>query len=189
MNKNICRLTGKKIYLSILRDDDWAVSKYIEWMSNEATALNMEKNNKIIDVSEMPGWCHDSTVSRMGIVYKDGDILIGYCHIEHRAKDMAAWLSINIGNSEYRGKHLGEDVMQVLIKYCFLELGVFSCHLDVLECNKAAIACYEKVGLKVTGRYRKHGFHNGKPHDWLHMDIIDTEFFEIYGEDGQGSNS
>lgn len=189
MNKNICRLMGDKVYLSILRDDEWAIAKYIEWMSNEATALNMEKNNKIIDVSEMPGWCHDSSVSRMGIVYKEGDVLIGYCHIEHRPMDMAAWLSINIGNQEFRGKHLGEEVMKILVKYCFLELGVASCHLDVLECNKAAIHCYEKVGFSVTGRYRKHGFHNGKFHDWLHMDIIDTEFSALYGDNESTGNS
>lgn len=184
MNKNICRLMGENVYLSILRDDDEAIAKYIEWMSNEATAVNMEKNNKIVDISEMPGWCHDDSVFRMGIVHKTGDVLIGYCHIDHRARDMTAWLSINIGDQSYRGKHLGAEVMKILVRYCFMELGVKSCHLDVLESNKVAIACYEKVGFVISGRYRKHGFHNGQFHDWLHMDMIDTEFFYRSDDDG-----
>jgi RimJ/RimL family protein N-acetyltransferase len=176
MNKNICRLNGDNVYLSILRDDEAAIAKYIEWMSNESTALYIEKNSTIVDVSEMPGWVRDHSVMRMGIVYKQKDELIGYCHIDHRTKDMAAWLSVNIGEPQMRGQGLGTEVVGILLKYCFLELGVHSVHLDVLETNTPAVRCYEKAGFTVSGKYREHGMHNGIFHNWLHMDILRNEW-------------
>ena len=51
----------------------------------------------------MPGWVRDHSVMRMGIVLKETDTLIGYCHIDHRTEDMSAWLSINIGEKAVRG--------------------------------------------------------------------------------------
>ena len=37
MSKNICRLDGKQIFLSVLRDDDEAVDLYAKWMSDETS--------------------------------------------------------------------------------------------------------------------------------------------------------
>jgi RimJ/RimL family protein N-acetyltransferase len=183
MDKNICRINGDRVYLSILRDDDEAIMKYVEWMSEEATVVNLEKNNKVVDITRMPGWVHDDSVLRMGIVFKDNDTMIGYCHIDHRAKDFAAWLSINIGESVYRHLGLGKEVIELMCKYCFDELGVHSVHLDVLETNKAAVHCYEKCGFTISGRYRGHGFHNGQFHDWLHMDMLVDEWKDEHSKD------
>jgi RimJ/RimL family protein N-acetyltransferase len=182
MNKNICRINGDRVYLSILRTDDAAISKYVEWMSDEATAVNLEKNNIVVDITRMPGWVADNSVMRMGIVYKRDDNLIGYCHIDHRAKDYAAWLSINIGDKTYRGQGLGKEVIKLMCEYCFSELGVHSVHLDVLSTNKAAIYCYEECGFVISGRYRGHGFHNGHFNDWLHMDMLVDEWYIKHSE-------
>lgn len=114
----------------------------------------------------------------VSIVLKETDKLIGYCHIDHRAKDMAAWLSINIGDKTVRGIGIGSEVMRILLQYCFMVLGVYSVHLDVLETNKPAIKCYEKVGFKVVGRYRGHCYYNRQHLDWLHMDILCNEYLE-----------
>ena len=176
VSKNIPRLECADVNLTILRDDEDAIHKYIEWMSNECTSVNIEKNNIIVDSSAMPGWVSDHSVMRMGIALKKDDILIGYCHIDHRATDHAAWLSVNIGDGRYRGKGYGTQVMNKLVEFCFMELGVHSVHLDVLENNKAAIKCYEKIGFVISGKYRGHGFHNGQFLNWLHMDMLEDEY-------------
>lgn len=176
VSKNIPRLTCKDVFLTILRDDQEAIHKYIQWMSNECTSVNIEKNTKIVDSSDMPGWVTDHSVDRMGIVTREDDKLIGYCHIDHRATDHAAWISINIGEQSYRGKGFGKQVVSKLTEFCFMELGVHSVHLDVLENNEAAIACYEKVGFRKSGVYRGHGFHAGKFLNWIHMDILEDEY-------------
>ena len=178
MSKNVCRLDGDKVFLSVLRDDDEAIQLYEQWMSDETTCVFIEHCHEVIDVTSMPGWVKDNSVMRMGIVLKETDKLIGYCHIDHRAKDMAAWLSINIGDKTVRGKGIGAEVMKILLQYCFMVLGVYSVHLDVLEMNKPAIKCYEKVGFKIAGRYRGHCYYNRQHLDWLHMDILCDEYLE-----------
>ena len=176
VDRNICRIDGEKVYLSILRDDDWAISKYVEWMSDEATNVLVEKNQTILDPSNMPSWVMDHSINRMGIVYKETDTLIGFCHIDHRADCHSAWLSINVGDKSMRGKGIGTEVMRMLCDFCLKEYGVASIHLDVLEANSAAIACYEKIGFKKSGVYRNHCFHEGKYSNWIHMDMLPEEF-------------
>ena len=154
MSKNICRLDGKQIFLSVLRDDDEAVDLYAKWMSDETTCVFIEHAHSVVDITRMPGWVSDHSVMRMGIVLKETDTLIGYCHIDHRTEDMSAWLSINIGEKSVRGKGIGTEVVQILLRYCFMALGVYSVHLDVLETNTPAIKCYEKAGFRISGRYR-----------------------------------
>lgn len=176
--KNICRLSGDKVFLSILRDDEEAQSLYEKWMSDETTCVFIEKAHTIIDVTKMPGWIKADNVMRMGIVLKDTDQLIGYCHIDHRAEDMAAWLSINIGEKTARGNGVGSEVVNILLKYCFTVLGVHSVHADILETNRASIRCCEKAGFKISGRYRGHCYYMRSFHDWLHMDILYDEYLE-----------
>lgn len=118
MSKNICRLDGNQIFLSVLRDDEEAVGLYAKWMSDETTCVFIEHAHSVVDITRMPGWVRDHSVMRMGIVLKETDTLIGYCHIDHRTEDMSAWLSINIGEKSVRGKGIGTEVVQILLRYC-----------------------------------------------------------------------
>ena len=68
MSKNICRLDGKQIFLSVLRDDDEAVDLYAKWMSDETTCVFIEHAHSVVDITRMPGWVSDHSVMRMGIV-------------------------------------------------------------------------------------------------------------------------
>ena len=43
-----------------------------------------------------------------------------------------------------RMSNIGTEVVQILLRYCFMVLGVYSVHLDVLETNTPAIKCYER---------------------------------------------
>ena len=112
MSKNICRLDGNQIFLSVLRDDEEAVGLYAKWMSDETTCVFIEHAHSVVDITRMPGWVRDHSVMRMGIVLKETDTLIGYCHIDHRTEDMSAWLSINIGEKAVRGKGIGTEVVR-----------------------------------------------------------------------------
>lgn len=176
ISKNIKRIDGNRVFLSLLRTDEDAVTKYLMWMSDEATCVNIEMNGTVVDITKMPSWLTDHSVLRMGIVEKATDELIGYCHIDHRALADAAWLSINIGADSARGKGYGKEVMTMLTRYCFDELAVESVHLDVLETNVVAIECYKKVGFVISGTYRRHCVHNGQRFNWYHMDMIREEW-------------
>ena len=76
MSKNICRLDGNQIFLSVLRDDEEAVGLYAKWMSDETTCVFIEHAHSVVDITRMPGWVRDHSVMRMGIVLKETDIVI-----------------------------------------------------------------------------------------------------------------
>lgn len=71
MSKNICRLDGNHIFLSVLRDDEEAVGLYTKWMSDETTCVFIEHAHSVVDITRMPGWVNDHSVMRMGIVQKE----------------------------------------------------------------------------------------------------------------------
>ena len=56
MSKNICRLDGKQIFLSVLRDDEEAVDLYAKWMSDEITCVFIEHAHSVVNITRMPGW-------------------------------------------------------------------------------------------------------------------------------------
>lgn len=176
MEGYIKRLDGKICYLTLFRDDEAALRTYAKWLSNENTSAYIEKSNVVLTLEEMPGWVQAGDSIKFGIVDKDNDTYIGYAFIDHRYLAHAAWLSINIGESLARHKGIGTEVMHLLCKFCYDQLGVESIHLDVLDNNEPAINCYLKVGFKITGRYRKHYFLNGEYHDWFHMDMLREEY-------------
>lgn len=110
------QIRWKSNFLSVLRDDEEAVGLYAKWMSDETTCVFIEHAHSVVDITRMPGWVRDHSVMRMGIVLKETDTLIGYCHIDHRTEDMSAWLSINIGEKSVRGKGIGTEVVQILLR-------------------------------------------------------------------------
>ena len=78
MSKNICRLDGNQIFLSVLRDDEEAVGLYAKWMSDETTCVFIEHAHSVVDITRMPGWVRDHSVMRMGIVLKETDAMLRY---------------------------------------------------------------------------------------------------------------
>ena len=68
MSKNICRLDGNQIFLSVLRDDEEAVGLYAKWMSDETTCVFIEHAHSVVDITRMPGWVRDHSVMRMGMM-------------------------------------------------------------------------------------------------------------------------
>jgi len=87
-----------------------------------------------------------------------------------------AELAIFIGEKKLWGKNLGTEALILLLDYAFNILGLRKVYLRVLEFNKRAMKCYEKVGFKVVGRLRKQRYRGGKYWDEIIMDILAEEF-------------
>ncbi len=89
-----------------------------------------------------------------------------------------AELGIIIGEKEYWNQGLGTEATILALDYAFNIMGLKSVYLRVMEYNKRAIRCYEKVGFKHVGRLRSHIFRGGRWWDVLIMDILNEEFNE-----------
>jgi RimJ/RimL family protein N-acetyltransferase len=59
-------------------------------------------------------------------------------------------------------------------------LGLNSVHLITMSDNVRAQKAYEKAGFKRAGVFRQGAYVNGAFHDFIIMDVLRDEFFEIY---------
>ena len=59
-----------------------------------------------------------------------------------------AFVGLGIGETEYWNKGYGTDVMNVLLRYAFMELNLLRVTLSVFEYNPRAIRSYEKAGFR-----------------------------------------
>ena len=69
-----------------------------------------------------------------------------------------------------------EKSLNILLEYAFRYLNLHSIRLTLLDVNERAHKCYLKCGFKDTGCDRDEIFLNGKYHNKLHMDILESEF-------------
>lgn len=85
-----------------------------------------------------------------------------------------AMLGIVIGNSDYRGKGLGKEIMQNGINYGFNTLGLYKIFLNVLENNESAIKLYKNIGFEIEGVLKQHYFFNNRWHNVIIMSIFNN---------------
>jgi RimJ/RimL family protein N-acetyltransferase len=92
-----------------------------------------------------------------------------------------AFVGLGIGETEYWGRGYGTDVMNILLRFAFLEINLRRVTLTVFEYNPRAIRSYEKAGFQHEGRERKILNKEGERWDMLFMGILREEWMEKYG--------
>ncbi len=175
------KLVGEHIYLSPVSTED--VEKYTKWMNDFETTDYTGKSSKIYTIENERKWQEKRIQNKenrvFGIVDLRNDNLIGSCGL-HKINQVnkTAALGIFIGKREERSKGYGGETIKLLLDYGFNYLNLHEIELEVMDFNKRAIKCYEKVGFKEYGRRRECEYINGKYHDVISMDILKSEFKE-----------
>ena len=100
------------------------------------------------------------------LMYSDDQLIgeMGYMvDPEHLMKKVpaTAWLSITIGEPEFRGKGIGSIAFSYLEEQ-IKEHGLKRMELGVFEFNTPAIKLYEKLGYKEIGRIEHFTYFEGK---------------------------
>lgn len=109
--------------------------------------LSTDKNNKMVFFS---------------IVDKENHI-IGYTQLTNiNWINRNCYFGIIIGNKEYRGKGVGFEVLELMIKYAFETLNLHKIILEVADFNKTAIKLYEKYGFVLEGILNEQVFYDNK---------------------------
>lgn len=90
---------------------------------------------------------------------------------------------IYIGEADYRGKGVAREVMEEILKYCFMFMHMERVTLDYYNGNDRASSLYEKMGFKNEGVARNSTKKDGKYYDLNLMSMLRSEFFEKYTKD------
>ena len=177
------KLVGENIYLSPISVED--VENYTNWLNDFETTDYIAQSTKIYSIEKekkfLEKFTEENNDVNLGIVTKKKDKLIGNCGLKNVDYiNRVATLGIFIGDKEERNKGYGKETIKLLLDFGFNYLNLNEINLDVMEFNKRAIKCYEKVGFKEYGRRRKCVYINGKYYDKISMDILKSEFKESF---------
>jgi RimJ/RimL family protein N-acetyltransferase len=93
-------------------------------------------------------------------------------------QDKSCKLGIRIGDRDYWSRGYGTDAVKTLVKYAFMNMGLYRVALRVYEFNDRAARCYEKCGFKYEGRSRKSAYIDGDYYDEILMGVLKNEFLE-----------
>ena len=89
-----------------------------------------------------------------------------------------AFIGLSIGERENWGKGYGTEMVNLLLRFAFLEINLKRVTLTVFEYNPRAIRVYEKLGFHHEGRERKLLQREGRRWDMLFMGILREEWMK-----------
>lgn len=83
---------------------------------------------------------------------EDGNIIghISLCNIDKRNNSVRIG-TVLVGDKDSRGKGIGEEMINEIMKIAFEEFKFHRVDLVVYDFNESAIRCYEKAGFKIEG--------------------------------------
>lgn len=179
------KLVGERIYLSPKSCEEEDIIKFTEWMNDFEITDYIDNSSMSFSYESEKEWiiasAKKSSPGNFNIIDLETNELIGSVGLD-KIKDVSrsAVLGIFIGNDNYRSNGYGTEAIKLLLEYGFKYLNLHSIKLTVLDVNARAYKCYIKCGFKETGRDREAMYLNGKYHDVINMDILESEFTGDY---------
>ncbi len=179
------KLVGERIYLSPKSCEEEDIIKFTEWMNDFEITDYIDNSSMSFSYESEKEWiiasAKKSSPGNFNIIDLETNELIGSVGLD-KIKDVSrsAVLGIFIGNDKYRSNGYGTEAIKLLLEYGFKYLNLHSIKLTVLDVNARAYKCYIKCGFKETGRDREAMYLNGKYHDVINMDILESEFTGDY---------
>ena len=149
-------LKSKNITLRPLQESDF--DKYFKWHSDKEIRFQTLMHPYPVTEKLEKDWLEkvmsDFSNKRyvFSIIHNTDKNLIGYFQLtEVNFINRNASLGIVIGEKEYQGKGLGEEIMQLGINYAFKSLNINKIRLSVISDNQRALSLYKKLGFKEEG--------------------------------------
>ena len=171
------KLKGERIYLSPISPQDY--EQYTKWMNDLNITDNIAVSWNLYDVEKEREFLTSALKQdyHFAIVRYDGDKLLGNVSLFNlHSVNQTADFGTFIGDDENHSKGYGTEAGRLILGYGFNTLNLRNIMLRVFDFNKAAIACYEKLGFKRIGVRRQAYFIGGQFHDEVYMDILREEF-------------
>jgi len=83
-----------------------------------------------------------------------------------------------VGDQQVRGKGIGQQMMEEILRIAFEELHLHRVSLGVFDFNRPAIACYEKAGFTKEGLLRDSRKNGDEYWSLWEMSILENEWLE-----------
>ena len=177
---NIVRIKGSKVNLCLIRKDDEAIKLYTKWMADES--INKYLGSQRISINTLDGekcWANRELSPyefAFNIVDKGTDRLIGNCDINIERHRRNATLGICIGEHDFHGKGYGTEVIKMLVRFAFEQLGMHNVRLQLNSDNARAYKCYTKAGFVECCREKEESWIDNHWTDCITMQILESDY-------------
>jgi len=169
---------GKQIYVKPLEEDDLPLR--VKWVNDPEV-----RNNLMFDyplsLARTRQWFQntlmDTTKANFSIVDKVSGSVIGMTGLlDIDFKRRRAQFYITIGEKEYWGRRIADEVIHTMLEYGFTELNLNKIYLFTLPDNERARKVYERNGFKQEGVLREHDYCVGEFQDIHQHSILKREW-------------
>ena len=115
-----------------------------------------------------------------GICIEKGETLIWSTTLEINSRNRNAEMGIVIFSKEHQDKGYWTESIKLILKYWFEILWLHKIFLNYVDYNKRAWKVYEKCWFKEIGRRKDHWYFKWEYHNMVEMEIMKTEYKELY---------
>lgn len=175
-------LIGETIYLRTISTAD-LTSRYRDWF-NDAEVCEGNSHHRFPNYDEDMSAYYERAIKShenliLAICDKATDLHIGNVSLQsidsvnHRAE-----FAIVIGDKDYWGKGVGNEVMKLIVSHGFNELNLNRIELGTFEDNISMQKLAIKNGFKEEGRFRQAVWKGGRWKDTLHYGLLRDEWKE-----------
>lgn len=85
-------------------------------------------------------------------------------------------IGIGIADPSARGKGYASEALQLLIEYCFNEMGLHRIFARIIEGNEPSVRLFQKFGFRQEGIMREHVFRHGNWRDMYFYGLLKKEY-------------
>lgn len=124
--------------------------QFISWIDNPEILITIAGNYFSYPVTHEQLYKYLNDKTSIAFDVWDENKLIGHSEIIDMGNGLYKLDKVILGDKSIRGKGLGQQLMNELVKYSFEILNADVVELNVFDWNVAGIRCYEKTGFSFT---------------------------------------
>ena len=176
-------MIGEKVYLRPLEPED-IDRGWLEWINDPRISGNLNSPGYPTTREDLMKYIEDSkppNAVMFAICDKQDDRYIGNARISQidRQHKKCTYGRL-IGDMTQRGKGVGSEVLFLILKYAFINLGMNRIYTVVFSDNQASIRSNEKAGMKQEGTLRQAFYKNGSYKDVIVVSMLREDFDREY---------
>lgn len=150
--------------------------RLIQWIDSEESLIQFAGSifNYPLTKEQLELYIADRKRFAFKVIEINTGKIIGHSEVYNLGNNSAKLCRILLGNKNYRGKGLGQEVVKKLVNFAFEKLDSSQIVLNVYDWNTSAIKCYEKVGF-LTNPSEK-GTTKFNNNEWISINMTLNKF-------------
>ncbi|MFC1500325.1 GNAT family N-acetyltransferase [Candidatus Zixiibacteriota bacterium] len=174
-------LKGQQIYLRLLEESDLPLR--VKWINTDEIRSTLMFDYPL-SIAKTRQWFSntlmDSTKVHFSIVDNESEKVIGMTgFIDINVKHQRSQFYITIGETEFWGRGIADEVLKIVLWYGFVELNLNKIYLYTLRNNERARKVYERNGFIEEGVLRQHYYCVGEMQDLHQHSILKSDWLAI----------